>query len=400
MATIHAPDNDDDEFDALCASIDVDQIVSKNHSTGTNHNPLNQSMPPPAPMTVMNTSCSNNHSNTFDLYDTDDEPPPNISNNTTNHSIISISSTSYNSLSSDTSTERSLISVHGSSFSGIQSNNRPKSSPLVIENKNTFGFDDYDNRSNQVFVGSRMNDSSTATSFTDDSFCQAANALSNQTPCCPGHNLPCQIITSRTSNNNGRQFYKCPLDDGQRCDFFQWVDGMEGNWNNDGGTFPGNSSSNETKDPLLESRHKFGHRSFRPGQKEVIMNAIAGRDVFVLMPTGGGKSLCYQLPAWCCPGLTVVISPLLSLIQDQVQSMKKLGVDSVFLASSQDYETEQVHITRQLNDATPHGGIKLLYLTPEKINNSQLMQNILRRLYNKKLLSRFVVDEAHWYVLA
>ncbi|MGK3742854.1 MAG: bloom syndrome protein [Bacillariaceae sp.] len=109
----------------------------------------------------------------------------------------------------------------------------------------------------------------------------------------------------------------------------------------------------------------------------------------------GGKSLCYQLPAWCCPGLAVVISPLLSLIQDQVQSLTKYGVKSVFFSSHQDYQTEQVDINRQLNQTTAHGGVKLLYLTPEKLRHSNQMQSILRRLYNKGLISRFIVDEAH-----
>jgi bloom syndrome protein len=105
--------------------------------------------------------------------------------------------------------------------------------------------------------------------------------------------------------------------------------------------------------------------------------------------------LLLQLPAWCCPGLSVVISPLLSLIQDQVQSMTKLGVQSVFLASSQDYESEQRDITRRLNTLSAHDGVKLLYLTPEKLSNSSMMQGLLRRLHSKSLISRFVVDEAH-----
>ena len=91
----------------------------------------------------------------------------------------------------------------------------------------------------------------------------------------------------------------------------------------------------------------------------------------------------------------MVISPLLSLIQDQVQSMTKLGVESVFLASSQDYESEQRDITRRLNAVTAHEGVKLLYLTPEKLSNSSMMQGLLRRLHSKNLISRFVVDEAH-----
>jgi bloom syndrome protein len=144
-----------------------------------------------------------------------------------------------------------------------------------------------------------------------------------------------------------------------------------------------------------ENRFKFGHASFRAGQREVIEQAMQGRDVFVLMPTGGGKSLCYQLPAWCTPGIAVVVSPLLSLIQDQVQSLLKLGVDCAFLSSSQDYQTEQRDVVQRLYEAAPHGGIKLLYMTPEKLNNSRHMQSILGRLYQRNLISRFVVDEAH-----
>lgn len=151
----------------------------------------------------------------------------------------------------------------------------------------------------------------------------------------------------------------------------------------------------DTKDILGENRRKFGHHAFRAGQKEVIQAAVAGRDVFVLMPTGGGKSLCYQLPAWCCPGLSVVISPLLSLIEDQVQSMTKLGVESVFLTSAQEYDTHQRHIIQRLRQTSDHDSIKLLYITPEKIRASTMMQGILRDLANKNLISRFVIDEAH-----
>lgn len=95
----------------------------------------------------------------------------------------------------------------------------------------------------------------------------------------------------------------------------------------------------------------------------------------------------------CCPGLAIVISPLLSLIQDQVQSMTKLGVESVFLNSAQDYESEQRQITHRLRNTSEHSGIKLLYLTPEKLRHSQMIQGILRQLYQRNLLSRFVIDE-------
>ena len=221
-------------------------------------------------------------------------------------------------------------------------------------------------------------------------------ADSTWVPLCPGHNVPCAMLTANTSANAGRQFYKCSLPNDQQCDFFQWVDGMEGNRHTSGGSYGDSAYDlNDVKDMVSENRRKFGHREFRPGQREIIQRAIQGQDVFVLMPTGGGKSLCYQLPAWCCPGLTIVISPLLSLIQDQVQSLLKLGIDSVFLASSQDYQTEQVEIVRRLNEASPHGGIKMLYITPEKLTNSAQMQSLIRRLADKRLISRFVVDEAH-----
>ena len=220
-----------------------------------------------------------------------------------------------------------------------------------------------------------------------------------EVPLCLGHNLPCRVLIANTSANAGRQFFKCSLSEGLQCDFFEWTDGQEGNWNcgNELGGFTESSYSNDGQvlDIYQENRRKFGHSSFRPGQRDVIEHAMQGKDVFVLMPTGGGKSLCYQLPAWCSPGIAIVISPLLSLIQDQVQSLTKLGVESVFLNSAQDYETEQKNITTRLFQATNHGGIKLLYITPEKLRHSNMIQNILIKLYEKKLLSRFVVDEAH-----
>jgi bloom syndrome protein len=76
--------------------------------------------------------------------------------------------------------------------------------------------------------------------------------------------------------------------------------------------------------------------------------------------------------------------------------MNKLGVESVFLSSAQDYQTEQVDITRRLNDVAAHGGVKLLYITPEKLNNSPMLRGLLSRLHARGLISRFIVDEAHW----
>ena len=103
-----------------------------------------------------------------------------------------------------------------------------------------------------------------------------------------GHNLPCRCLTANTSTNMGRQFYKCSLPEGQSCEFFQWKDGMEGNWNDSYGTggTNGNTNGGQTLDMHEENRRVFGHRSFRKGQKDVIEKAIQGKDVFVLMPTG------------------------------------------------------------------------------------------------------------------
>jgi hypothetical protein len=185
------------------------------------------------------------------------------------------------------------------------------------------------------------------------------------------------------------------------------VPGSNSNYGNNNPSFRGQAKNDDSyagsnttrcqgaKEIGKENLRIFGHHSFRAGQKEVIEAAVAGRDVFVLMPTGGGKSLCYQLPAWCRPGLSVVISPLLSLIEDQVQSMKKLGVESVFLTSAQEFETQQRDIIQRLRQTTDHNSIKLLYITPEKIRASAMMQGILRDLVSKNLINRFVIDEAH-----
>lgn len=209
-------------------------------------------------------------------------------------------------------------------------------------------------------------------------------------PLCSGHGVPCCLLTASTAQNSGRQFYKCSFPEAEQCDFFEWADGMEGSLNPAAAV-----QGAEMKDMHTESRRKFGHHSFREGQEKIIRKALEGRDVFVLMPTGGGKSLCYQLPAWCAPGLSVVVSPLLSLIQDQVQSMTKLGVESVFLSSAQDWETQRSQVVAKIRNVTPHGGVKLLYITPEMLNRSGMIKGILSDLCKKGLVSRFVVDEAH-----
>ena len=259
---------------------------------------------------------------------------------------------------------------------------------------------------NNNFDSGSYNQNNTITSYFDSGPSETTShyTLNNDntilsdgnTPLCPGHSMPCITLTANTSTNMGRQFYKCSLPEGERCDFFQWVDGQDNNTSynsTDHGNTTGNTGT--VKNIYSENRRKFGHHSFRAGQKVVIEAAIQNKDVFVLMPTGGGKSLCYQLPAWCCPGLSVVISPLLSLIEDQVQSMTKLGVTAVFLSSSQDFDTQQREVLDDLRMMTDHGSIKLLYITPEKLRHSNIVQGILRDLDRKGQISRFVVDEAH-----
>lgn len=133
----------------------------------------------------------------------------------------------------------------------------------------------------------------------------------------------CAVYTSRQPNSAGQRFFKCAT---QSCSFYQWEDPTFRPNYGDSGSFNKDSTNGMVRDPRQEITHTFGHPGFRPGQLECIEAALAGRDVFCLMPTGGGKSVVYQLPAWCCAGLAVVFSPLLSLIQDQVDALQAMGI--------------------------------------------------------------------------
>ncbi|MBK9761306.1 MAG: DNA helicase RecQ [Flavobacteriales bacterium] len=134
---------------------------------------------------------------------------------------------------------------------------------------------------------------------------------------------------------------------------------------------------------LLE-RH-FGYKTFRPQQQEIIEHVLAGNDAVVLMPTGGGKSLCYQIPALALDGLTVVISPLIALMKDQVQALQGNGIPAAFMNSSLGYAEEQA-ISEQLHK----GELKLLYLSPERLFAQNVMDWISG--LNVRL---FAIDEAH-----
>jgi ATP-dependent DNA helicase RecQ len=140
---------------------------------------------------------------------------------------------------------------------------------------------------------------------------------------------------------------------------------------------------------LAEAQHVleevFGYARFRPHQADIIETLIAGGDVLALMPTGGGKSLCYQIPALVRPGTGLVVSPLIALMQDQVDALKEAGVRAAFLNSSQD-RREQDAIERQL--AT--GDLDLLYVAPER-----LVQERTLRLIERAAISLFAIDEAH-----
>lgn len=129
----------------------------------------------------------------------------------------------------------------------------------------------------------------------------------------------------------------------------------------------------------------FGYRTFRYQQADIIQSVLEGFDVFTLMPTGGGKSLCYQIPALVRAGVGVVISPLIALMQDQVDSLRQLGVRAAFLNSAQNYSQQQC-VERQLLS----GQLDLLYISPER-----LMLDGMQHLLSQIPISLFAIDEAH-----
>ncbi|WP_373299978.1 DNA helicase RecQ [Streptomyces albospinus] len=132
-------------------------------------------------------------------------------------------------------------------------------------------------------------------------------------------------------------------------------------------------------------RRVFGYDAFRGSQREIIEHVVGGGDAVVLMPTGGGKSLCYQIPSLVRPGVGVVISPLIALMQDQVDALRALGVRAGFLNSTQDLEERRLVEAEFLA-----GELDLLYLAPERLRVEQTVQ-----LLDRGKISLFAIDEAH-----
>ncbi len=131
--------------------------------------------------------------------------------------------------------------------------------------------------------------------------------------------------------------------------------------------------------------HVFGYDTFRGQQRAIIDAVVAGKDALVLMPTGGGKSLCYQVPALVRPGVAVVISPLIALMQDQVDGLRQLGVRAAFLNSSLAADSQA-----QIEGELQAGQIDLLYLAPERLLQARNLQ-----LLSQLQIALFAIDEAH-----
>ncbi|WP_336366498.1 DNA helicase RecQ [Marinobacter sp. C2H3] len=139
------------------------------------------------------------------------------------------------------------------------------------------------------------------------------------------------------------------------------------------------------REPLEVLRDVFGYEAFRPLQGDIVDTVVRGEDALVLMPTGGGKSLCYQVPALIRPGTGVVISPLIALMQDQVAALRQLGVRAAFLNSTMDFQQ-----ARATEYALSTGELDLLYCAPERL----IQPRTLELLHNASI-SLFAIDEAH-----
>src|SRR5579863_8834134 len=138
-------------------------------------------------------------------------------------------------------------------------------------------------------------------------------------------------------------------------------------------------------DLLTSLRHYWGYSTFRPLQERIVRSLLAGHDTCVVMPTGGGKSLCYQLPAVISGKTAVVISPLIALMQDQVAQLTQMGIPSAVLNSSQSWSQQ-----RETERRAEAGELRLLYLSPERLAKQEMVEWL-----GKVPVSFFAIDEAH-----
>ena len=142
--------------------------------------------------------------------------------------------------------------------------------------------------------------------------------------------------------------------------------------------------------PAVDTLHRvFGYSSFRGQQAEIVDQIVAGGDALVLMPTGGGKSLCYQIPALLREGVGVVVSPLIALMQDQVDALQQADVSAAFLNSSQDFRSLVDTERRLLN-----GELDLIYVAPERLLSDRFI-SLLEQLVARRQVALFAIDEAH-----
>ena len=177
---------------------------------------------------------------------------------------------------------------------------------------------------------------------------------------------------------------------------------IHSNNSNASGKNRGSSSSsknvrieNSKEDPLYRSnRIIFGHTSFLPYQERAIRCILENNDALVLFPTGGGKSLCYQLSAALTPGVTIVVSPLVSLVQDQVTALLKKDFPASFISSAHCTATARRAVYQDLKNVDGPT-CKILYVTPEQLAKNESLLSALSCLHARNLLGRIVVDEAH-----
>jgi RecQ family ATP-dependent DNA helicase len=154
------------------------------------------------------------------------------------------------------------------------------------------------------------------------------------------------------------------------------------------------------KDPASVLADVFKHSEYKPYQKRVVELVMDGKDVLFVSATNSGKSLCYQLPAFCLPGVALVVTPLTALIDDQLGKIRDVGIGAAALHSGRVHGDEQLFHEFMAGNITAHGKLKILLLTPEAFHKGQraeTLRSAVQRLYGDGLLSLVVFDEVHCF---